>query len=159
MSDKEVFISAEGYKKLEEELEHLTKQRRREVATRIKEAIEFGDISENSEYDDAKNEQAFIEGRILYITDLLAKATVDNSRSRKTDQVRLNLFVQLKDKKAKTTEEYQVVGSVEADPTENRISNESPVGVAIMGKKAGDIVEVKTPEGTVTFEITKIFKK
>lgn len=158
MSENEVYISPEGYKKLEQELEHLTKHRRKEVAMRIKEALEFGDISENSEYDDAKNEQAFVEGRILYISELLAKARVESGKGRKTDQVRLNLFVKIKNKKTKELEEYQIVGSVEADPIEDKISNESPVGAALMGKHVGDIVEVTTPEGAVSYEIIKIFK-
>lgn len=159
MTEKEVIISQEGYKKLEEELDYLTKSRRKEVAQRIKEAREFGDISENSEYDDAKNEQAFIEGRIMYIQDLLGKAIVDHGKVRKTDKVRLNLTVQLKNQETKETEEYTVVGSVEADPIINLISNESPVGKAIMDKQVGDLVEVSTPEGKISFKIMKIYKK
>jgi len=155
---REVALTPEGQTKLENELQHLETVRRKEVGERIREAKEFGDISENSEYDDAKNEQAWVESRIAEISQILANATIIESPTRPT-RVTLGARVHLKD--AGTGEEfvYQLVGSAEADPTHDKISNESPVGQAIMGARKGDVVSVTTPRGTqITYEITSITK-
>jgi len=145
--NKEIALTPEGQAKLEEELLHLETVRRREVGERIKEAKEFGDISENSEYDDAKNEQAFVESRIIEVTAILARATIIDA-PKKSDKVTLGSKVELKDATGNTTV-YQVVGSAEADPAEAKISNESPVGSSILGHKKGDVVKVTTPSGKV----------
>jgi len=156
MREKEVLLTAEGLAKLERELEHLKTVRRREVAARIKQALEFGDISENSEYDDAKNEQAFVEGRILQIEKMLRNARLIDESEGPADVVTLGARVRLKDLQYGDEFEYQVVGSAEADPFNNRISNESPVGQAIMGKGAGTVVEVKAPDGVLKYEILEV---
>ncbi|SRR5690606_12244291 len=156
MAEKEVILTPDGLAKLEKELEHLKTVRRREVAARIKQAIEFGDISENSEYDDAKNEQAFIEGRIASLEKMLRNATVVDEESVDTDSVTVGVKVRLKDLDMGEEFEYTLVGSAEADPSEMRISNESPVGKALMGRKVGDVVEVDAPVGTLKYEIVSI---
>jgi transcription elongation factor GreA len=145
--NKEIALTAEGQQKLEEELHHLETFRRREVGERIKEAKEFGDISENSEYDDAKNEQAMVETRILEINQILAHATIIVS-PKKNDKVVLGSKVELQDADGEI-HLYRVVGSAEADPAADKISNESPVGQAIMGHKKGDRVPVSLPNGKV----------
>lgn len=153
---REVALTREGQTKLEEELHHLETVRRREVGERIKEAKEFGDISENSEYDDAKNEQAWVESRIAEIGMILATATVVESPTRST-KVCLGCKAHLEDADSGDVHVYQIVGSAEADPAHDRISNESPVGQAIMGKKKGDSVKVETPSGRVIkYTVTKI---
>jgi len=144
--NNDIALTPAGQAKLEEELLHLETVRRREVGERIKEAKEFGDISENSEYDDAKNEQAWVESRIIEVTQILARATVVEAPT-KTDKVTLGSHVTLESGSGKT--KYQVVGSAEADPANDKISNESPVGAAIMGRKKGDSVKVTTPSGKV----------
>lgn len=155
MAEKEVILTIEGLKKLEDELETLKTVKRREVAERIKQAIEFGDISENSEYDDAKNEQAFIEGRIITLEKMLRNARViDDSEG--SEVVALGTTVLLKDKDFGDEEEYTIVGSAEADPTSNKISNESPVGKAVLGQPKGTIVEVNVPAGILHYEIVDI---
>ncbi|MCK8115675.1 transcription elongation factor GreA [Anaerosoma tenue] len=155
---REVALTAEGQAKLEEELLHLETVRRREVGERIREAKEFGDISENSEYDDAKNEQAWVESRIAEISQILANATIIES-PRRPSCVTLGARVHLKDVASAEVFVYQLVGSAEADPTNSKISNESPVGQAIMGSKKGDVVAVTTPRGTqITYEIVSITK-
>ena len=145
---KEIALTPEGQTKLEEELRHLETVRRREVGQRIKEAKEFGDISENSEYDDAKNEQAWVESRIAEISQILAHATIID-KPKKSDKVTLGSKVKLQDTKSGDEHLFQIVGSAEADPAEHRISNESPVGEAVIGKKRGDTVNVQTPSGKV----------
>ena len=145
--NKEIALTPEGQAKLEQELLHLETVRRREVGERIKEAKEFGDISENSEYDDAKNEQAFVESRIIEVTAILARATIIDA-PKKNDKVSLGCKVGLKSA-AGDLHVYQVVGSAEADPADDKISNESPVGSAILGHKKGDVVKVTTPSGKV----------
>jgi len=145
---KEIALTPEGQTKLEEELRHLETVRRREVGERIKEAKEFGDISENSEYDDAKNEQAWVESRIAEISQILAHATIID-KPKKSDKVTLGSKVKLHDRGSGAEHVYQLVGSAEADPAEHRISNESPVGEALMGKKRGETVNVQTPSGRV----------
>ncbi len=151
---KEQVLTAEGQIRLEEELKHLETVRRREVGERIKEAKEFGDISENSEYDDAKNEQAWVEGRIAEINVLLANATVVEAPV-KADRVKIGATVELQDVETGDVHAYQIVGSAEADPAHDRISNESPVGQAIMGAKKGQSVQVTTPSGRVLEYVVK----
>lgn len=153
--NKEVILTESGLKKVEGELEELKSVRRREVAERIKQAIEFGDISENSEYEDAKNEQAFIEGRIITLEKMLRNVKVIED-SRDTYEVALGSTVKLKDLEYGDEIEYTIVGSMEAGPDDNKISNESPVGKAILGRKKGDVVDVSVPAGTLKYEIIDI---
>ncbi|MEL1134795.1 transcription elongation factor GreA [Desulfitobacterium sp. THU1] len=155
MAEKEVILTIEGLKRLEEELELLKTLKRREVAERIKQAIEFGDISENSEYDDAKNEQAFIEGRIITLEKMLRNARVIDDLEG-SEIVALGTTIVLRDKDYGDEEEYTIVGSAEADPTSNKISNESPVGKAVLGQPKGVIVEVNVPAGILHYEIVDI---
>jgi len=155
MNEKETIVTTEGLKQLEKELENLKTVKRREVAERIKQAIEFGDISENSEYEDAKNEQAFIEGRISTLNQMISHAKVIAESSRK-DIVSIGSTVLIKDLEFDEEFKYTIVGSVEADPDANKISNESPVGSAILGKTKGDVVEVSVPAGKVRYEILDI---
>lgn len=156
MAEKEMILTSEGLKKIEQKLEHLKTVRRRDVAERIKQAIEFGDISENSEYEDAKNEQAFIEGEILTLEKTLRNAKVIDEGEIGTDVVTLGSTVILKDLEFGDELEYTLVGSAEADPMDLKISNESPVGEAIMGQKVGSIVEVNVPAGLLKYEIMEI---
>lgn len=156
MSEKEVLLTPSGLAKLERELEHLKTVKRREVAARIKQALEFGDISENSEYDDAKNEQAFLEGKILQLEKMLRNARLIDTSENEEGVVGLGSRVRLKDLQYGDEFEYVVVGSAEADPLNNRISNESPVGQAIMGKTPGTIVEVQAPDGVLKYEILEV---
>jgi len=155
---KEIALTPEGQAKLEDELRHLETVRRREVGERIKEAKEFGDISENSEYDDAKNEQAWVESRIIEINQILAHATIIDA-PKKSDKVTLGSKVELEDRETGEIHLYQVVGSAEADPTHDRISNESPVGQAIMGRKKGETVQVTTPRGSVIEYVVRSIKR
>ena len=152
---KETLLTAEGLKKLEEELAQYKSVRRIEVAQRIKTAIEYGDISENSEYDDAKNEQAFIEGHIIELENKINTAKIIDEKTRK-NVVSVGSKVKLLDEEFNEELDYVIVGSSEADPFNNRISNESPVGSAILGKKKGATVEVNTPDGVATFKILAI---
>ena len=153
---KEVILTSEGFVKLKEEIELLSTVKRREVAERIKHAREFGDITENSEYDDAKNEQAMLEHRIALLEDRLASARVNEAGDIRSDIVGIGTRVRLKDMEANETIEYTIVGSAEANPAEHRLSNESPVGKAILGKKKGEIVEVVAPRGALKFKIIEI---
>jgi len=146
--NKEIALTPEGQAKLEQELKHLETVRRREVGERIKEAKEFGDLSENSEYDDAKNEQAWVESRILEITQILARATIIDAPKTNPTKVTLGSKVELESASG-VKRIYQVVGSAEADPAADKISNESPVGTAILGHKKGETVSVTTPSGKV----------
>jgi transcription elongation factor GreA len=153
---REVILTRDGYTKLREEIQHLQTVRRREVAERIKHAREFGDISENSEYDDAKNEQAMLEHRIAQLEDRLAAARVIENDEVDTAVVSVGTKVRLRDLDAKETVEYTIVGSAEANPAEHRLSNESPVGRAILGRKKGETVEVTAPRGSLKFKIMDI---
>lgn len=157
MADQ-VMLTEEGFEKLENELEYLETEKRREVAKRIKVAREFGDISENSEYDDAKNEQAFVEGRIQEIKNMLNNAHVVKDEEVTDKQVNLGTTVMLHDLDSDEKISYTLVGSAEADPLNNRISNESPIGKAILGHAIGDEVRVETPAGEVDYEIISIKK-
>jgi len=158
MSEKEVILTPEGLKKLEGELEMLKTVKRREVAERIKVAIGYGDISENSEYDDAKNEQAFIEGRVITLEKMLRNARIINDEEVDTDIVSIGSRVKLKDLEFGDEVEYSIVGTAESDPSENKISNESPVGKAILGKEKGATVDVNVPDGIIQYEIIDIQK-
>ena len=154
---KEIALTPEGLTKLEEELRHLETVRRREVGERIKEAKDFGDISENSEYDDAKNEQMWVESRIIEVNQILAHATIIEAPTKTPTKVTLGSKVELRDLENGDIQKYHVVGSAEADPTKGTISNESPVGQAIMGHKKGETVTVLTPRGReIGYEIIKI---
>jgi transcription elongation factor GreA len=153
---KEIILTPEGHKKLKEEIEHLSTIKRREVAERIKQAREFGDIAENAEYDDAKNEQAMLEHRIATLEDRLKSARVVNKKEIPTGVVAVGTTVKLRDVDAKETIEYRIVGSAEANPAEHKLSNESPVGKAIMGRKKGETVEVAAPRGSLKFKIMEI---
>jgi transcription elongation factor GreA len=143
---KDVILTPEGLANLKAELETLSTTRRREVAARIKEAREFGDISENAEYDDAKNEQAMLEARIAQLEDRLRSATVIDASDMSTDVVRVGSVVQVTDEVGKQSE-YTIVGSAEAKPAQRKLSNESPVGKALMGRRKGDEVVFSTPKG------------
>ncbi|MCL6549137.1 MAG: transcription elongation factor GreA [Alicyclobacillus sp.] len=156
MAEKEVLLTPEGLQKLEEELEHLKSVKRREVAERIKLAISYGDLSENSEYEDAKNEQAFIEGRIATLEKMLRNARIIQEDEVNTDVVSIGSTVRLKDLEFDEEVEYTIVGSAEADPASNKISNESPVGRALLGKTVGSTVDVAVPAGTLQFQILHI---
>ena len=156
MSEKEVLLTREGLQRLEKELEYLKTVRRREVAARIKQALEFGDISENSEYDDAKNEQAFVEGRIATIEKMLRNARVVDDSEAQAGHVGLGSRVRLKDLETGEEVEYLLVGSAEANPLEYKISNESPVGRAILGQTVGTVVDVQAPDGIIRYEILDV---
>jgi transcription elongation factor GreA len=153
---KEVLLTPEGYEKLKGEIEYLSTERRREVAERIKQAREFGDIAENSEYDDAKNEQAMLEHRIAQLEERLRSARVIEAEEISTDVVAIGTRVRLRDIDANETIEYFIVGSAEANPAEHKLSNESPVGKAIIGRKKGETVEVAAPRGSLKFKIMDI---
>lgn len=158
MKEKEVILTVEGLKKLEEELELLKTVKRREVAERIKQAISFGDISENSEYEDAKNEQAFIEGSILTLEKMLRNAKIIDDENLNTGVVSLGSTVLLKDLENGDEFTYTIVGSIEANPGANKISNESPVGKAILGQPKGEVVEVDVPAGRLKYQILDILR-
>ena len=153
---KEVILTPEGFKKLQKELEYLQTDRRREIAERIKTAREFGDIAENAEYDDAKNEQAMLEHRILQLEERLRDARVIEKKEIPKDVVGIGSKVRLKDMETNKTIEYHIVGSAEANPAEAKLSNESPVGKAIIGHKKGETVEVAAPRGSLKFKIIEI---
>ena len=157
MATKETILTAEGLIKLEDELNNLRTVRRQEVAERLKVAISYVDISENSEYDDAKSEQAFIEGRILELEQMINTATIiDDTVNKKKGVVSLGSVVVVKDMETGEEEVYTIVGTTEADPFENRISNESPVGAAILGQKVNTVVQVNTPVGELAYKIVKV---
>jgi transcription elongation factor GreA len=150
-------ITQEGLEKLKEEIESLSTVKRREVAERIKEAREFGDISENAEYDDAKNEQALLEQRIAQLEERLRRSEVIDSKDIDTSEVSVGTVVHVKDQKSGDSQKFQIVGSAEADPTEQKLSNESPIGMALMGHKRNEVVSVEAPRGPKRkLKITKI---
>lgn len=157
---KEILLTEEGFKKIEDELELLKTVRRKEVAERIKVAISFGDISENSEYDEAKNEQAQLEERILKLENILRVAVIIDESSIDTNLVTVGSVVKIELKDALTDEveedEYTIVGSAEADPSESKISNESPIGKALLGKVVGDEIDVQVPDGISKIKILEI---
>jgi transcription elongation factor GreA len=154
---KDVILTPEGYEQLKAELDTLRGEKRREVAERIAAAREFGEIAENAEYDDAKNEQMMLEHRIAQLEERLANAQVIDKKKVDTSVVSIGSVVRLRDVDAKQSVEYFIVGSAEANPAEQKLSNESPVGKAIMGRKKGETVEVVTPRGSkVKFKILEI---
>lgn len=158
MSVKEIILTKNGLEKLEKELAYLKSVKRREVAERIKEAIAFGDITDNSEYEDAKNEQAFTEGRIITLEKTLRNARVIDDSNVDTNVVSIGSTVKLKDIELGEVFKYNIVGWAEANPAESKISNESPVGKAILGKGVGEVVRVKVPAGLLSYEIVEISK-
>jgi len=153
---KKHVMTYEGIKKLEDELEYLKSVKRKEITEKIKVALSFGDLSENSEYDEAKNEQAFVEGRIIQLENMLKNTTVVDESEIPSDLVSVGSVVKVKDFDFDEEVEYFIVGSAEADPLEFKISNESPVGRGLLGKKIGDIVEIVVPNGTSKYEILGI---
>ena len=153
---KEVILTPEGYNKLKSEIERLSTEKRREVAERIRVAREFGDITENAEYDDAKNEQAMLEHKIAQLEERLVNARVIEKGDVDLSVVSIGAKVRLKDVDANQTVEYIIVGSAEANPAESKLSNESPVGKAIIGKKKGETVEVSAPRGALKYKILDI---
>ncbi len=158
MSDQPTYVTREGLKKLEEELEFLRTVKRAEIAQRLHEAMEEGDIDENAEYDDAKNQQAFVEGRILTLEAMIRNAVIieDSGKKRHTEVV-LGSVVTIKEVGSDAeAEKYSMVGSAEADPRYGRISNESPLGRALLGKRVGDEVTISAPAGKLTFKIVSI---
>lgn len=154
--DREFILTEEGYRLLREEIEHLSTVKRREVAERIKTAREFGDISENSEYDDAKNEQAQVESRIQQLEQKLRNARVVDTEHLDNQSVSIGHTVKLKNTKNKEMVEYSIVGSAEADPRNKRLSNESPVGKAVLGRKKGDKITIPAPKGSIEYQIVEI---
>lgn len=156
MVDKEFFFTEEGLKKTEEELDYLKSVVRREVADKIKVALGYGDLSENAEYDHAKNEQAKVEEKIAKLENMLRNAVLIEEEKVDKTVVNIGSVVKIREVGTKDEEEYTIVGSAETDPLEGKISNESPMGSALLGKKVGDIAEVEVPDGTVDFEIVSI---
>ncbi|MGH9894488.1 MAG: transcription elongation factor GreA, partial [bacterium] len=155
-TEKQTILTPEGQRKLEEELEHLKTVKRKEIAERIKTSKEFGDISENAEYEDAKNDQAFIEGRILQLDQMLRNAKVIDNQHAPSDTVTVGATVRVKDMGSGEEISYTIVGSAEADPDQDRISNESPVGRALLGHKTGETVKLSVPAGTVEMKILAV---
>ena len=155
---KKYIMTYEGVKKLEDELEYLKSVKRKEITEKIKVALGYGDLSENSEYDEAKNEQAFVEGRIMQLENMLKNASIVDESDISTDVVSIGSKVKVKDFEFDEEVDYVIVGSAESDPMNFRISNESPVGSAFMGKKVGDEIEVSVPGGVGKFKILEIRK-
>lgn len=156
MNEKEIVLTAEGLEKLQNELDELKTVHRKEVNDRIRQAKEYGDLSENAEYEDAKQEQAFIEGRILKLEQMIRNARIINESEYASDEVHLGASVKVKDLKNNDSYEFSIVGSAEADPVNQRISNESPLGRALIGHKKGETVDVTTPRGVVKYKIESI---
>lgn len=156
MNEKEIVLTREGLEKYERELEDLKTNHRREVNDRIRQAKEFGDLSENAEYEDAKQEQAFIEGRILKLESMIRNARIIEDSEYNAGEVHLGATVKVKDLKTGSTHEFAIVGSAEADPVNQRISNESPLGRALIGHKKGATVDVTTPRGLVKYKVEAI---
>lgn len=154
--EERTFLTRDGLKKLGEELEHLRTVRRAEVAERLHNAQDDGELIENAEYEDAKNEQAFVEGRILQLETMLSNAAIIESAGGPDGVVGLGSTVTVKESDSRRSEEYKLVGAVEANPREGRISNESPLGRALLGRKVGDEVKVQAPAGAIKYKITKI---
>ena len=153
---KKYVMTYEGVKKVEEELNYLKTVKRKEITEKIKVALGYGDLSENSEYDEAKNEQAFTEGRIIQLENMLKNATVVDESEIEVGKVSIGSIVKVKDLEFDEEVEYSIVGSAEADPMEGKLSNESPVGAALIGAAVGDIVEAAIPDGVCKFEVLEI---
>jgi len=155
---EEMLLTKEGYDKIVAEHEELVTVRRKEVAERIKEAISYGDISENSEYDSAKNEQAELEERINKLENMMRKAKIIDESTMSNDRVGIGLKVKVMEMETKEVMDFTIVGSTEADPFEGKISNESLVGAALLGKTVNEIAEVQVPDGVVSYKVMEIFK-
>ncbi len=151
-------VSKEGYAKLEKELEYLITVRRSEVAEKLKEARSYGDLSENAEYDEAKNEQGILEAKINELENIISNAIVVDDESITTHEVSVGSIIKIKDRETGEIETLQIVGSTESDPDNGKISDESPIGVAALRKKVGDVIEVEVPDGMIEFEILEISK-
>ena len=159
VDDEETLVTKEGLKKLKDELENLKTVRRKEVAIRLKEAISYGDLSENSEYEEAKNEQAFVEGRIIELERKIKNAKIISEHDAKKigKEVNVGSHVTIRNVASENeAETYTIVGATEADPFDHKISNESPIGKAVLGQVKGDVVKVPTPSGILEYEITKV---
>ncbi len=156
--EEETLVTKEGLKKLKEELEHLKDVRRKEVAQRLKEAISYGDLSENSEYEEAKNEQAFVEGRIIELDRKIKNAKIITEKDGKVKEVNIGSSVSIREVTSGEEEEttYTIVGATEADPFDHKISNESPIGKALLTRIKGDVIKVQTPSGILEYEILKV---
>jgi transcription elongation factor GreA len=159
LSERTVILTPAGLQRIEDELRQLQTVRRQEVAENIRQAKDLGDVAENPEYETAKMEQAFLEGRISELKAILKTATVVEPEDVTTDAVGIGTIVKVKDLDAGEDWEFSMVGSYEADPEEDRISNESPIGEALQGAKIGDVIEVKVPVGTIRYEILSIRKQ
>ncbi len=157
-AEKEIILTARGLKKIEDELDQLRTVHRKRVADRIRESKQFGEITDNSEFEDAKNEQAFVEGRIEELKEILSTARVIESEDVTTDEVSIGSIVGVRDLETRDEWEWSIVGTFEADPAEDRISNESPVGQALVGRKVGDIATIEIPAGKARYEIISIRK-
>jgi transcription elongation factor GreA len=153
---EQTLVTKEGLKKLKDELRELKTDRRQEVAQRLKEAISYGDLSENSEYEEAKNEQAFVEGRILELERMIKSARIITAKKESGRSIDIGSTVSVRQKGASDTETYTIVGSTETDPIEHKISNESPIGKAFLGHHKGETVDIMTPGGAVRYEILKV---
>lgn len=154
--DKDIFFTPEGLEKIENEIEYLKTIRRKEVAERIKVALGYGDLSENSEYDEAKNEQAYVEERIAKLEMMARNAKVIDEKDLNNDMVNVGSTVVVKDLDSGDEDEYTIVGSAEADPLSGKISNESPVGAGLIGLKVGDITEIEIPDGIIKYKVCAI---
>ncbi|MGV8983224.1 transcription elongation factor GreA [Clostridium sp.] len=153
---KKHVMTYEGIRKLEDELEFLKAVKRKDISEKIKVALGYGDLSENSEYDEAKNEQAFVEGRILQLENMLRNASVIDENEIEKDVVSIGSIVKVKDYEFNEEVKFYIVGSAEADPMENKISDESPVGSALVGKRVGAIIEVTVPDGIGKYEVLEV---
>ena len=158
MNENEVLVTKEGLQKLIDELDELKTVHRKEVNDRIRQAKEFGDISENAEYEDAKQEQAFVEGRVLKLEGMIRNARLIEATDMTSDEVHIGATVRVKDVKGGIFHEFTIVGSAEADPRNHRLSNESPLGKSLIGRKPNDIVDVTTPRGVTQYQIESINK-
>lgn len=158
-NNKQVILTYEGVKKIEDELDFLRTVKRKEVTEKIKVALSYGDLSENSEYDEAKNEQAFVEGKIATLENMLKNAKVIDEDDISTEVVSVGCNVTVKDLEFGDELELTIVGSAEADPVEMKISNEAPIGAGLMGKKVGEVAEILVPDGVTKFEILQIRKR
>ena len=158
MATKPVILTTEGHEKLEQELEQLKTVRRKEVSEKIKVALSFGDLSENSEYDEAKNEQAMVEARIAEVEQMLKNASVLDEAGITTDTIGVGSVIKIRHMKLGREDTYKIVGSTEASPLQKKISDESPVGKAMLGHHVGDVVEVETPSGIIEYEVLEIGK-
>ena len=154
--DKDIFFTPEGLEKIENEIEYLKTVRRKEVAERIKVALGYGDLSENSEYDEAKNEQAYVEERIAKLEMMARNAKVIDEKDLNHDMVNVGSTVVVKDLDSGDEDEYTIVGAAEADPVSGKISNESPVGAGLIGLKVGDITEIEIPDGIIKYKVCAI---